>query len=90
MAVIKTQKVPGKKPESWEDTVARFCYYYPQYKYHQARVLPLKRVNQMLRIAKNEYARKMIDLVQAVSAPHSKKGKGVRKMLEYFKSIIED
>jgi len=43
----------------------------------------------MLRVAEKENARKMYQLMQIVSAPQTKKGTGVKKMLDYFKDIIE-
>lgn len=88
MPAIKAQRVP-KDVEPIEDTIARFCYYFPQYNFQQARQLPYKRITQMLRIAVKEQAREMWQLTQVVAAPHVKGGKGVSKMLEYFKGIIE-
>ena len=87
---ILLQALPKKKPDSSSDTLAKFCYHFPQYKYHEAREMPFKRVQQMLIIARKEYAHKMIDLTNIAAAPHSAKGKGVKKMVEFFSRIIED
>lgn len=89
MAIIKTQKVPQKKAESARHVLARFCFYFSAYTYEEARKLPAKQVMMMLRIAEKENARKMYQLTQIVSAPQTKKGTGVKKMLDYFKNIIE-
>lgn len=86
--IIKAQKVP-KKTESAENIIARFCCYFPQYKFHEARKLPFVRIKMMIRTWEKEYARRMIDLVEISSAPHTKKGSGVRKVIERYKAILE-
>lgn len=89
MPVIRAKKIPGREPDPPDVTLAKFCYYFPSYKFHEARQLPYRRVVKMLRIAQKEYAMKMLHLTQIVAAPHTKKGKGVKKMLELFNKIIE-
>lgn len=88
MAVIKVQKIP-RKTESALETVARFCFYFQQYTFQEARKLPFKYINLMLTVARKEYAMKMHDLTQAISAPNTPKGIGVKKMLKYFKDMGE-
>lgn len=91
MAVIKVQKVPGKKKRvgfESEDLIARFCYYYPQYTFSQAKKLPFKRINQMLHVVRQEYGKKMFDLLLISTAPHSKRS-SVNNMLKYFKELAE-
>lgn len=87
--IIKVQKVP-KKIDSAENIIARFCCYFPQYKFHEARKLPFIRIKMMIKIWEKEYARRMIDLVEIVSAPYTKKGSGVRKVIDKYKKIIEE
>jgi hypothetical protein len=87
--IIKVQKVP-QKTQSAESIIARFCCYFPQYKFHEARKLPFFRLKMMINIWEKEYARRMIDLVEIVSAPHTKKGSGVRKVIDKYKKIIEE
>ena len=70
-------------------TLARFCFLYQSYTYEQARQLPAPQVMMMLRIAEKENARRMYQLMQIISAPQTRKGAGVKKMLDYFKDIIE-
>ena len=86
--IIKVQKVP-KKSEPVEDIIARFCCYYPQYKFHEARKLPFMRIKQMLKVWEKDYARKMINLVEIISAPHTKNGSGIRKVIDKYKNILE-
>ena len=87
MPTLKAQKIP-QKIVSAEDVLSKFCYYFPRYTYNQARKVPYKRVRKMLSIAQKEEAQKMIYLTHIVAAPHSKKGSGVKKLLEHFKEII--
>ena len=88
MAVIKVQKAPKSKVEK-DDVIARFCFYFPQYKYSEAKKLPYKRIKSMLDVAQKERAIFMYELTQIVAAPNTKKGSGVKKMLEYYKGIIK-
>ena len=88
MAVIKAQQVP-KRHKSPGDLLAEFCFYFPQYKYHEARKLPAKRVLKMLDIAYRENAKKYFELTQISSAPHTKKGAGVKKLLDRYKRQLD-
>lgn len=89
MKILRVKRIP-KKEAPTEDIISLFCYYYQQYKYHEARRLPFKRLIQMLKVARKEYAKQMFDLTQITSAPHTKKGQGVKKLQDYFKKIIEE
>lgn len=88
MATVTAQKVP-KRTESPEDTLARFCFYFPQYTYAQARQMPFIRIRQMLRVVLTEQARQMFFLTQIAASPHIEKGRGVKKMLNYFKELMD-
>jgi len=89
--VIKAQPVPKSKnsSSSVEDTLALFCFYFPQYTYAQSKRMPYKRVARMLRIAERERARFLYDLTNIAAAPHTHKGQGVKKMLNYFKESFK-
>lgn len=93
MPVVKVQKIPRtvkvNKYKEWEDTIATFCYFYPQYTFAQARKLSERRIKQMLRIARIENAKKMYDFMQIIASQHTKKLKGVDKILKHYKDIIE-
>lgn len=90
MAEIKVQKISQKAPKTTpDDVIALFCYYFPQYKYHEARKLPFKRVHQMLKVAGKEKAKNMLGFMQIIAAPHTKKMKGIQNLIEHYKSIIE-
>lgn len=86
---IKIQKIPKKKI-SVDDTLATFCYKFPQYTFSQAERLPYKRVLQMLKIARKLDAQRMIELVNIAAAPHTKKGQGVKNIIEYYKGVINE
>jgi hypothetical protein len=91
MPVIKVQKIP--KPEKIgtpiEDQLAQFCFYFQQYTFAQARKLPQRRINQMLKVAEREYAKKMIDLLNITVSVHTKKASGVKELHSHYKSILD-
>lgn len=88
MTVVKVQKIP-KHEISFDIILSKFCYYYPQYKYHEARKLPFKRITTMLNVAHKERAEMYFELVQIASAPHTKNGIGVKRLLDRYKQIID-
>ncbi len=88
MKTIKAQRVPKKQIRP-KDTLYRFCFYFPQYKYSEARKLPVKHVIGMLKMAQKEHAKNMLDLVQIVAAPHTKKGSAVKKLISHYKGLID-
>lgn len=88
MATIKAKKIPQKKISN-DDLLAKFCYHYQQYKYSEAKKLPYKRVIKMLRVAEKEQARFLFELTQIATAPHTKKGAGVKSLLDRYKSMID-
>lgn len=88
MVVIHAQKIPHKELDP-EDILATFCFHFQQYSYLDAKRMPFKRILQMLKIAEKERAKVMYDLTQIASAPHTKKGSGVKKLLDHFKKIMD-
>ncbi|MFA9228760.1 MAG: hypothetical protein ACEQR7_10090 [Agathobacter rectalis] len=73
-----------------EDIIARFCYYYPQYTYHFAyKNLPFKRIVKMLSVARKEQALMLYNITRAIAAPHTKKGSGVKSLLDEFKKVAD-
>lgn len=86
---IKIQKIPKKKI-SVDDTLATFCYKFPQYTFSQAERLPYKRVIQMLKTSRKLDAQRMIELVNIAAAPHTKKGQGIKNIIEYYKGVINE
>lgn len=90
MTEIKVQKIPQKSPSAkdFEDLIARFCLFFPSYTFAQARRLPAMRIIQMLKVARREEARRMIELTQVIASPHAKGGKGPTKVIEYYQRVL--
>lgn len=87
--IIKAQKIPDSgRVFSVDDELARFCLNFPQYTLADARKMPFHRIVQMMRVARQEYGRKMYDLTTAICSPHSKSGPS--KVLEYFKELSQN
>lgn len=87
--VIKVQKIP-KKTLKADELVAIFCYYFPAYTFQKARLLPYKYLKLMLKMAHKEHARKMLELVQIVAAPHTKRGKMIKSLTDKYNAIINE
>lgn len=88
---IEVQKVPvqgAKRPSL--DILSEFCYYYPQYKLHEARALPAIHVWRLLKTAQRLEAARYLTLTQIVAAPHSDKGKAVNKLIQHFERIAKN
>lgn len=86
--VAKPVKAQGQKSNALR-LLATLCYFYPQYTLAEARKLPHKRVVLLVNTAQRMEATKMYNLTQIASAPHSKNGKGVKKLLDHFKKLAE-
>lgn len=84
MATITAQQAPRDSNNTAEEVIARFCLYYQQYKYSEAKKLPYKRIKQMLKVAEKERAVFFLDLLEIVVAPHTKKGSGINKIIGKF------
>lgn len=80
---VKNKEV--HKREIW----ASICYYYPQYTLKEASLLSQRDIVLLLSTARKLEAVKMKNLVQIVAAPHTKKGEGVKKLLDYFQKEID-
>lgn len=87
--LIKTQKIP-KKEISVDDTIATFCYKYQQYTLSQAEKLPYRKLIKLLQVAKKLEAQKMLELVNIVVSPHTKKGQGVKSIIEFYRRILDE
>lgn len=87
MAEIKIQKIPTKSLSA-QEIIGAFCYHFPQYTYKQAQNLPYKKVVFLLKVARKEHAKKMMDIARIMGAANS--GKGMKDVLSYFKSILEE
>lgn len=84
MATIQVKKLPGKTKNA-RQLLAELCYYYPQYTYAEARLLPAKDVSLLLSTAQKIKAAEMFELTNIAAAPHTKKGEGVKQLLQKYK-----
>lgn len=87
---VRVQKAPVDTPKiDFDELCAQLCYYFPQYKFHEARNLSLRRVKLLLNVAKKQEAIHFYNLTQISAAPHTEKGKGVKTLSEHFKNIAK-
>ena len=86
MAEIEVAKVK-KKEHSKREVYAMVCYYYPQYTLQEVMGLPARDVTLLLKVASQIEAVQNLNLTQIVAAPHTDKGKGVKKLTEHFKQV---
>lgn len=77
------------KGQSKREIYAEVCYFYPQYTLEEVAQLPARDIQLLLKVARKQEATKMYNLLQVVSAPHTKKGQGVKTLSKYFKGIID-
>ena len=80
---IKNREV--SKRQTW----ASICYYYPQYTLKEASLLSSRDIRLLLTTARRLEASRMKNLVQIAAAPHTKKGSGVKKLLDFFQKEID-
>lgn len=90
---IKVAKVSSKLLSESEEKIrinATLCYYYPSYTLRMASMLPHKHKVIMLNQARRLKAKDMHDLTQIAAAPHSNKGKGVKKLVKHFEKGVKN
>lgn len=81
---IRKEQPKATNRELW----ATICYYYPQYTLEEASRLSVRDIKLLLRTAEKLEAQKMLALTQIAAAPHTKKGKGVKQLSDYYKKQI--
>lgn len=84
MARIEIAKVPDKKVDK-RSLYASVCYYYPQYTLQDVQRMPVRDVNLLINTAKKMQALDYFNQVQIAAAPHSDKGRGVKKLSEHYR-----
>lgn len=85
MTKVEVAKVPKTlKKGSNRELLATVCYYY-NYTLEGASRLPARDVVLLLKTARKIEATRMYNLTQVAAAPHTEKGKGVKKLSEHFK-----
>lgn len=82
---VRSEKAnQNKNREIW----ATICYYYPQYTLKEASELSNRDIRLLLHIAERKEAEKYFNLTQIVTAPHTKKGSGVKKLTKHFQDLM--
>lgn len=89
MATIKVASVPRKKVNA-RQLLAELCYYYPQYTFAAARRLPAKDVMLLLHMARKKQAEEYFNLTQISAAPHTKNGRGIKKLSTQYSKAAKD
>lgn len=88
MAKVKVAKVPGRHGTTKRELYATICYHYPQYKLKEVEKLPARDLSLLMKVAQKIEATRMLNITQAMAAPHTKNGSGVKKLIDHFKKII--
>lgn len=87
MATVKAKRLSAVKGrnQTKRELYATVCYYYAQYTLKDAQALPARDLNLLISTAQKIEAMRMHNLTQIAAAPHTKDGKGVKKLLDHFK-----
>jgi hypothetical protein len=88
---IQVKKLPSASYDSKSnrELFATICYYFPQYTLVNVRQLPFRDVMLLLKTAHKMEAVKYKNLTQIAASPHSKKGEGVKKLMDHYSGIIK-
>lgn len=91
MAYIKVKPLPQRKPKGTtaRRILAELCFYYPQYTLNQAKKLPYKDVVLLLKTAHREKSKDYLMKLNIETAPHTKKGQGVKKLAGQLKEASD-
>ena len=84
MAEVEAQALPtaSGKESSNRELYATVAYHYPQYTLQDVSKLKYRDVVLLLRTAEKINAEKFLTLTHIVTAPHTKKGEGVKNLLK--------
>ena len=82
--INKTRSREATNRDIW----ASICYYYPQYTLREASQLSSRDIRLLLATAKRLEAQKMLQLVQIAAAPYTKKGKGVKDLINHYQKEL--
>lgn len=86
MAEIQVAKVEQPKANKRE-LYATVCFYYG-YQLDYVQKLPARDLYLLQKIASKIEANRFLNLTNIAAAPQSKNGAGVKRLLEYYKGVI--
>lgn len=89
--VVKAQPVYRRQHTDSEAIrlLGKFCYHFPQYTFAQARKLPKKTVRILIEAQQRVEAERMLQLLNIITAPHTKRGMGVKKIASHYERMID-
>ena len=87
MAVIQVAKADVPKIKKRE-LYATICYHYG-YTLSYVQDMPARDLYLLYKVANKIEAARMYSLTNIAAAPHSAKGRGVQKLLQYYKGIMQ-
>lgn len=90
MAEIRIQKIIANNDVSKRKLYARVAYFYQQYTLKDVEKMPQRDVMLLLKTAQQIEANRFLNLTQICAAPHTEKGRGVKKLTAYFKGVLKN
>jgi hypothetical protein len=87
MAEIQVAKVEQPKANKRE-LYATVCFYYG-YQLDYVQKLPARDLYLLQKIASKIEANRFLNLTNIAAAPQSKNGRGVQKLIQYYKKVVE-
>ncbi len=89
--VVEVQQIPTApvKESSNRELYATVAFHFPQYTLKDVAKLPYKDVVLLLNTAQRINAERFLTLTHIATAPHTKKGEGVKNLIKDFKKIID-
>ena len=88
MAEIQVQKAESKKKYNKRELYAQICYYYG-YTLDYVSKLPARDLYLLSNTANKMQALDYINLVNITAAPHTRRGGGIKKLIQNYKKILE-
>lgn len=86
--VAKVESNSASSKSSKRHLYAMIAYYYPQYTFKEAANLKARDLYELLRTAQKMKAIEYLNLTQIAAAPHSEKGKSVKRLMKSYEELI--
>lgn len=88
MSKVKVQSLPKKKVLK-RDLYAEICYYYSRYSLKEAKELPARDVDLLIKTGRKMEGLKMYNQTLIVNSVNSAKGKAAKELLKHYKGMID-
>lgn len=88
--VVKAKPItdPAKRKDEITEAYFVLCYYYPQYTLKDAAKMRFDHVLRHIDTARKEKAAEYLELLNISTAPHTKKGSGVKKLQSHYQRVL--